>query len=175
MKNEIYTVETEGNLEFGLRVIVCEAAEAVLDWEDPTGNGNQDECNSVCSDTHAAIRKLLPPISAESDSHFPNWHGGMYSHQAEMYGFSSVEFGVVQCFVREVAVEDEDGELVENDWEEITLDKMPQSVKQAIEAVEDAHRKAIREVEAAQDAEQARLDAEEAAEEAAEDAANNEA
>jgi len=171
MKNEIYTVEIEGNLEFGLRVIVCEDAETVIQWSDPTGNGNQDECNSVCRDTHAAIRKLLPPVSAESDSHFQNWNGGMYSHQAKMYGFSAVEFGAVQCFIRKEAVEDEDGDTIENEWENVSLDMMPQSVIRAIEAVEEAHSKAIRGVEAAQDAEQARLDAEEAAE----DAANNEA
>jgi|GEM_PF-4106569 len=175
MKNEIYTVATEGSLEFGIRVIVCEDAETVIQWSDPTGNGNQDACNSVCRDTHAAIRKLLPPVSAESDSHFPNWNGGKYSHQAKMYGFSAVEFGVVQCFVREVAVEDEDGDMIQNDWENITLDKMPQCVTQGVAAAEEAHSKAIRGVEAAQDAEQARLDAEEAAEDAAEDAANNEA
>jgi len=169
MKNEIYTVETEGNLEFGLRAIVCEDAETVLNWSDPTGNGNEDECRIVCSDTHAAIRKLLPAVLAESDSYFRNWNGGMYSHQ----DYSVVQFGVVECFVREVAVEDEDGDLIENEWENITLNKMPKIVIRAIEAVEDAHSKAIDEVEAAQDAEQARLDSEEAAEEAAEEAENN--
>jgi len=175
MKNEIYDVATEGNFEYGLRAIVCENAETVIQWSDPTGNGNQDECNSVCRDTHAAIRKLLPPVSAESDSNFQNWNGGMYSHQ----DYSAVAFGAVECFVREVALEDEDGEIIENEWENVTLDKMPQSVIRAIEAVEDAHSKAIREVEASQDAEQEKRYAEEAAEdaaeEAAEDAANNEA
>jgi len=165
MKNEIYDVATENNCDYGIRVIVCEDAETVMPWSDPTGNGNEDECNSVCRDTHAAIRKLLFPVSAESDSHFQNWNGGMYSHQ----DYSVVSFGVVECFVRAVAVEDEDGDLVENDWEEIKLDKMPQSVIRAIEAVEEAHTKAIREVEAAQDAEQEMRDAEEAAEEAAEE------
>jgi len=169
MKNEIYDVATEGNFEYGIRVIVCEDAETVLNWSDPTGNGNEDECRSVCGDTHAAIRKLLPFLSAESDSYFTNWHGGMYSHQ----DYDVVAFGVVECFVREVAVEGEDGDLMENEWENITLDKMPQSVIRAIEAVEEAHSKAIDEVEAAQDAEQERLDSEEAAEEAAEEAENN--
>ena len=175
MKNEIYDVATENNCDYGIRVIVCEDAETVLNWSDPTGNGNEDECRIVCSDTHAAIRKLLPAVLAESDSYFRNWHGGMYSHQ----DYSVVSFGVVECFVRAVAVEDEDGDIIENEWEEFTLDKMPQSVIRAIEGVEEAHSKAIRGVQAAQDAEQEIRDAEEAAEEAAEDAAeeaaNNEA
>jgi len=143
MKNEIYTVETEGNLEYGIRAIVCEDPETVIPWFDPKGNGNQDECNSVCRDTHAAIKKLLPAVSAMSDSYLANWNGGMYSHQANIFGYSVVKFGAVKCFFRKVALEDEDGDMIEMEWENLTLDKMPQSVIRAMEAVEEVHSKAI--------------------------------
>lgn len=126
------TVLVDG-VEFGLMLVVCGNAETICNWEDPTGNGNEDECRKICGAVHDSLSAV--GLDSDSDSYFPHWHGGRFSRW-ERRGI--VAFA---AFFRGVEI-DGDGEKVEEPWQSCKLSDCPPQWEWAIEAAADAADKA---------------------------------
>lgn len=104
-----------------LRVVLCTNAEVWesfaidacnADWLDDSHEVAQQAFGRNARDyadrlIRAAASAL--PDDYETDSHFPNWDGGKYSHQARMFGWTPMDSAVAVYKVIEVGA-DEDGE-----------------------------------------------------------------
>ena len=133
-KVEIWNARTVDKVEFGLGMVLC------VDGESAFLGGTEEERKAVIDAAYDALR---PTLYFQTDDYLPHWNGGgKFSHQAKMYGFERVTFGVVKCCKRTVAC-DEYGEAVEGEWQDCPLTEMPADWREAIEKAEAAWSKAV--------------------------------
>lgn len=119
----------------GMAEVACTA-----DWLGDSHAAAQETYEANADDyTDRLIRAAMSalPQSYESDSHFPNWNGGKYSHQAKLYGWTRLGVGGVVFRVVEIDDEGEETEIPESDWTEAhkhDIAMLDKAVTAAVEA-----------------------------------------
>lgn len=135
-----------------LNFIVCANDETV-------GNRGEwcDEAADAWTRTAIAALERLPFAGdVRCDSHFPNWHGGRFAHQASLYHYEL--FGLAVCVGGAVDADD-DGEPAAISWRDLSESERADFARQIWAALETADTERDR-VQAEHDAEEARFAAE---------------
>lgn len=149
---EIIELGTVGNTKYGIRFIVCENDETVADRLEVGDAWRSEAANEICRDIHDAISRATPGfVTAEGDSNFQNWHGGKYSHQAKMYGYTTTGWGCYAIYSADLLEADEDHEEEFGDWERCSAE-VPAEIQSVIDrivaAAGEAANAAVKSVEA---------------------------
>lgn len=109
---------------YSLKMIVCRNTETLGE-----GEGLDDEvCEQLASDLSTELYKLPFVEDVDYDRHFPNWHGGKYSHQAAAYGYKTFGWTACVCVVHRGLGYDEDGEEIETE-ERVRWSALPEELR----------------------------------------------
>lgn len=134
-----------------LKFAVCGNTETTSNLHEICDEAADAKTRAVCD-----ALSDLPFVGWEAvdvDSHYPNWHGGKYAHQAKMHG--NEVFGIAVCTGAIVTEIDDEGEEVETrvNWKNLSAEdrgKMEPQIWAAIELGDVAADKVQAEHEAAE-------------------------
>lgn len=155
MKTEVQEIGSDNKVRFGVRFVICGNDETILDGLVARDDYDaRDEAALIVSAVDDAIMDTLG-VGCEIESNFMAWHGGKYSGQAAMHGWTIFSPGVWQLFSA-AEIFDEDGDPAGwEDWECAKIDELPGELRAkfeaALETIQAAHTAACEQVSAADD------------------------
>jgi len=130
-----------------LQIVICTNTESMRHMAEdactcawiPDDNTEAKEAWEANAD-HYTDRLILAAISAcppdyETDSHYPNWNGGKYSHQMRMHNYAPIACGVVRV-IEVTPIVDEDGDDDGEDREVVPLANWSGEHRREVEALE---------------------------------------